>query len=179
MSIINKSSIPERSHSPSRSLIEKSNDDFQERIAFFQQIQIKSQYHQQNNLKKPNINIPKSPSTPSSLNNRTAASIFELKQQRLVAAADRKKRIITRIISIVGLLIILLCAGIVTLTLKMAPKIDELVRTRTGKNNLFYQISRMSTSFKTTTTTTTTTTIISNNFTINSTSIFKFPFRSR
>ncbi|CAF2605693.1 unnamed protein product [Rotaria sp. Silwood2] len=177
MSIVNKSSTPGRSHSPSRSLIEKINNDSQERVAFFQQIQIKPRYHhQQYSLKKPNINITNISSTSTPLNNRTPVNILQLKQQRLIAAADRKKRIITRIISIVGLLIILLCAGIVTLTLKMAPKIDELVRTRSGKHNILYHMPRMST--PPLTTTTTTTTIASNNFTINSTSIFKFPFRS-
>ncbi|CAF1173444.1 unnamed protein product [Rotaria sordida] len=177
MSIINKSNIPERSPSPSRTVIKNNNDNFQERIAFLQQRQINTRYHQQpyNSLKKPKINSANISSTSSIINNRTPVNLLELKQQRLIEAADRKKRIITRIISIVGVLIILLCAGIVTLTLKMSPKIDELVRTRSGQQNLFYHMSRVSTPL----TTTTITTITSNNLTINSTSIFKSPFRSR
>lgn len=82
---------------------------------------------------------------------RTPSNLLELKQQRLIAAADRKKRLIARIISIVGLLIILLCAAIVALTLKMAPKIDELVRTKTGGHSPVHIITR-----STTTTTTST-----------------------
>ena len=84
--------------------------------------------------------IPNSPMT-----DRSPSSLLELKQQRLIAAADRKKRLITRLITVVGLLIILLCAAIVTLTLKMAPKIDELVRTKTGAHPFAHLISRMST----------------------------------
>lgn len=76
---------------------------------------------------------------------RTPSNLLELKQQRLIAAADRKKRLIARIISIVGLLIILLCAAIVALTLKMAPKIDELVRTKTGGHSSVHIIARLST----------------------------------
>lgn len=76
---------------------------------------------------------------------RTPTNLLELKQQRLTEAADRKKRLITRLISVIGLLIILLCAIIVTLTLKMAPKIDELVRTKTGSNQAIHLISRLTT----------------------------------
>ena len=84
-------------------------------------------------------------SPAGSMTDRTPSSLLELKQQRLVAAADRKKRLITRLITIVGLLIILLCAAIVALTLKMAPKIDELVRTKSGAHPFAHLISRMST----------------------------------
>ena len=100
-------------------------------------------------------------SSPASLADRTPSNLLELKQQRLLEAADRKKRIITRIITVVGLLIILLCAAIVTFTLKMAPKIDELVRTKTGTHQLVQLMSRMTTPL-------TTMTIGLNNFTINS-----------
>jgi hypothetical protein len=85
------------------------------------------------------------------MTDRTPSSLLELKQQRLIAAADRKKRLVTRIITIVGLLIIVLCAAIVTLTLKMAPKIDELVRTKSGSQQFIHLISRMSTTSITTT----------------------------
>lgn len=81
---------------------------------------------------------------PRPISDRTPSTLSELKQQRLVAAADRKKRLVTRIITIVGLLMILLCAAIVALTLKMAPKIDELVRTKTGAH-VYVHFSRAST----------------------------------
>jgi low affinity Fe/Cu permease len=70
-------------------------------------------------------------------------SLSQLKQQRLIAAADRKKRLITRIVTIVGIVIMLLCAAIVALTLKMAPKIDELVRSKNGPNQYVQLISRL------------------------------------
>ena len=95
-----------------------------------------------------------------SITDRTPSTLLELKQQRLIAAADRKKRLVTRIITIVGLLMILLCAAIVTLTLKMAPKIDELVRTKTGAHSYIHLVSRS-------TTTTTTTTVPNNSSTHN------------
>ena len=86
---------------------------------------------------------------------RTPTNLLELKQQRLTEAADRKKRLITRLISVIGLLIILGCAIIVTLTLKMAPKIDELVRTKTGSHQAIHLASRSTTTTTTTTTATT------------------------
>jgi hypothetical protein len=112
-------------------------------------------------------------SSISSITDRTPSNLLELKRQRLVAAADRKKRLITRIITIVGLLIILLCAAIVTLTLKMAPKIDELVRSKAGVHPSVHLMSRMTTSLMTPI-------VTSNNFTTNiSRIIIKSTFRLR
>jgi hypothetical protein len=112
-------------------------------------------------------------SSISSMTDRTPSNLLELKRQRLVAAADRKKRLITRIITIVGLLIILLCAVIVTLTLKMAPKIDELVRSKAGVHPSVHLMSRMTTSLMTPI-------VTSNNFTTNTSRIIiKSTFRLR
>jgi hypothetical protein len=112
-------------------------------------------------------------SSISSITDRTPSNLLELKRQRLVAAADRKKRLITRIITIVGLLIILLCAAIVTLTLKMAPKIDELVRSKAGVHPSVHLMSRMTTSLMTPI-------VTSNNFTTNTSRIIiKSTFRLR
>lgn len=155
--------------------------------ALIQHLVVK-QPHQQRGSRRSNTNY-----TPSvgSVIDRTPSSLLELKQQRLLAAADRKKRIIARIISIVGLLIILLCAAIVTLTLKMAPKIDELVRTKAGPHQLIHFVSRMttptvvssSTTSLSSSTTTTAATMIStirqDNHTINGSVIEKSLFRTR
>ena len=116
-----------QSQLPSETLIENI-DDSQAHIALIQQ---------HSAVKTSSGSVPRTTRTPSNL--------LELKQQRLFAAAERRKRLIARIISIVGLLIILLCAAIVALTLKMAPKIDELVRTRTGGHSSIHLISRMTT----------------------------------
>ncbi|CAF2116537.1 unnamed protein product [Rotaria magnacalcarata] len=131
-------------------VIDNDNKNSEEHATFLQHLHIKprqdAHHHQQlYNLKKSNTYNKNSSSIPSAFVGQTAPNLLEIKQQRLLAAADRKKRIITRIISIVGLLIILLCIVIVTLTLKMAPTIDELVRTKTGKYNLMRQLSRVST----------------------------------
>ena len=162
-------------------------EDSQVHDAFIQHLVVK-QPHQQRGSRRSNTNY-----TPSvgSVIDRTPSSLLELKQQRLLAAADRKKRIIARIISIVGLLIILLCAAIVTLTLKMAPKIDELVRTKAGPYQFMHFGSRMptptvassSTTASITTTTTaaaaTISTIRQDNHTINGSVIEKSLFRTR
>jgi hypothetical protein len=138
-------------------LLDKSdNDVFQTRGSF---------------LTKPRANTMNA-SSLSSLTDRTPSNLLELKRQRLEAAADRKKRWITRVITIVGLLIIVLCAAIVTLTLKMAPKIDELVRSKAGVNPSINLMSRMTTSLMTPT-------ITSNNLTANTTHIIKSTFRLR
>jgi hypothetical protein len=154
MSIVNTSNIILKPRSTSKTLIENNNDDndSQERITFLQE-----------------LNINNTSSTPS-VSDRTPSNLLELKQQRLLAAADRKKRLITRIISVVGLLIILLCAIIVTLTLKMAPKIDELVRTKTGTHQSVHLRTRITTPLSTTI-------IELNNFTTNSSFIKKSIFR--
>jgi hypothetical protein len=133
MSIVNTSNILLQPRSTSKTLIENDDDDSQEHVIFLQELNIKPRHHMNNT------------SSPSSISDRIPSNLLELKQQRLLAAADRKKRIITRIISVVGLLIILLCAIIVTLTLKMAPKIDELVRTKTGTHQSVHFRSRMTT----------------------------------
>lgn len=166
MSNLNRSPVPESSNSPSKILFDNADGDSLERVTFLKQLQKKP--GTQNNLRQYNVTRPQtfnqnnSPLSRSPLMSRNPANFLEAKQQRLLAEADRKKRIIARIISIVGLLIILLCAVIVTLTLKMAPKIDELVRTKTGKHNLFYQVSRFHTPF-------TTSRMILNNSTMNNT----------
>jgi hypothetical protein len=139
---------------PTQSPLTKSTENIdKERVTFLPN-------HQQN-LKKASMNTIKNPSSTASMNDRTPSNLLELKQQRLLAAADRKKRLITRIITVVGVLIILLCAAIVTFTLKMAPKIDELVRTKTGTHQSVHIMSRMTTPL-------TTMTIVLNNFTTNS-----------
>jgi len=160
MSIVNTSNILLQPRSTSKTLIENNDDDndSQERVTFLQEFNVKPRYSHQH--------IMNNTSSPPSVSDRTPSNLLELKQQRLLAAADRKKRLITRIITVVGLLIILLCAVIVALTLKMAPKIDELVRTKTGMHPSVHLMSRM-------TTTTTTTMVISNNFTINNSSLTK------
>lgn len=116
------SARPAQSRSPSTAPAASSgNDDPQAHVSLLAQ----------KRDTRPSIgNIPTSRAASLSANDRLAPHLAGMKQQRLLAAADRKKRLITRLISIVGLLIILLCAGIVALTLKMAPKIDELVRTK-------------------------------------------------
>lgn len=140
------------------------DDDTQAQDAFLQHLVVKQPSYAPRYARKSNTNYTSSIGSVAA--DRTPSSLFELKQQRLLAAADRKKRIIARIVSIVGLLIILLCAAIVTLTLKMAPKIDELVRSKAGAHQLIHIVTRMSTSTmapsslstaSTTTTTTTTT----------------------
>jgi hypothetical protein len=139
---------------PTQSPLTKSTENIdKERVTFLPN-------HQQN-LKKASMNTIKNPSSTASMNDRTPSNLLELKQQRLLAAADRKKRLITRIITVVGVLIILLCAAIVTFTLKMAPKIDELVRTKTGTHQSVHIMSRMTTPL-------TTMTIVLNNFTTTS-----------
>jgi len=177
MSVVDTSPEPQQSHplsirNPPRQLIGTLDGDSQARDAFIQHLVVKHPNYQQRGHRKSNANL--SSSSVGSIADRTPSSLFELKQQRLLAAADRKKRIIARIVSIVGLLIILLCAAIVTLTLKMAPKIDELVRTKAGAHQLIHFVSRMSTP-----STTTTTTIRQYNYTVNGSVIEKSIFRTR
>lgn len=136
-------SYPLSSQKPSRQLAENLDDDPQARDAFLQHLVVKPLSHQNRNSRKSNTNYT---SSAGSIVDRLPSNLFELKQQRLLAAADRKKRIIARIVSVVGLLIILLCAAIVTFTLKMAPKIDELVRTKAGAHQLLHFSARMNTS---------------------------------
>ncbi|CAF0876690.1 unnamed protein product [Adineta steineri] len=178
MSDVDISPIPKQSHplakrSLSKPLAGTLDVDPQARDAFIQHLVVKPSYYQQRGSRKSNLNYT---SSIGSIVDRAPSSLFELKQQRLLAAADRKKRIIARIVSIVGLLIILLCAAIVTLTLKMAPKIDELVRTKAGAagaHQLIQFLSRVSTS------PTTTITIRQDNSTINGSTIEKSIFRTR
>ncbi|CAF2486461.1 unnamed protein product [Rotaria sp. Silwood2] len=178
----NYSPTPEQSYPLSirnspRHVTENFDDDSQAQDAFLQYLIIKQPNYQQQlqGSRKSNTNFTTS---IGSVIDRTPTNLFELKQQRLLAAADRKKRIIARIVSIVGLLIILLCAAIVTLTLKMAPKIDELVRTKVGAHQLVHIITRMNTSV-TRATTTTLTTIHQDNYTINESITEKLIFRTR
>ena len=111
-----------------------------------QSISSKSERASSNNIAFVRPSTASNPTAPLiSMPDRRAHTLLELKQQRLIAAADRKKRLITRIVTIVGLLIIVLCAAIVTLTLKMAPKIDELVRSKSGQYNYIPVFSRIST----------------------------------
>jgi hypothetical protein len=177
MSVVDTTPTPEQSHplstkTPSEKLIENVNDDSQARDAFLQHLLVKPPLYQHRGPKKSNANYS---SSIGSIVDRVPSTLFELKQQRLLAAADRKKRIIARIVSFVGLLIILLCAAIVTLTLRMAPKIDELVRTKAGAHQLIHLVSRITTSA----TTTMITTIRQNNYTINGSVIEKSIFRTR
>lgn len=79
------------------------------------------------------------------IHERNSSTLLEIKQRRSNAAADRKNRLITRLVTIVGLLIMILCAAIVALTLKMAPKIDELVRSKNGPYQYVSIISRTTT----------------------------------
>ncbi|CAF0798729.1 unnamed protein product [Rotaria sp. Silwood1] len=170
-------SYPLSIRNSSRQITENFDDDTEERDAFLQYLIVKQpnyQQHQQQTSRKSNTNFTTS---IGSIIDRTPTNLFELKQQRLLAAADRKKRIIARIVSIVGLLIILLCAAIVTLTLKMAPKIDELVRTKVGAHQLVHIITRMNTSVTTTTATLATTR--QDNYTINGSITEKFILRTR
>jgi hypothetical protein len=162
MSIVNTSAILAQPRLTSKILIENNDDDddSQEHVTFIQELNIKPRYKHQNSMNNT--------SSPSLISERTPSNLLELKQQRLLEAANRKKRLITRIISVVGLLIILLCAIIVTLTLKMAPKIDELVRSKSGTHQPVHLRSR----------TTTTPLIDLNNFTINSSFIAKSTFRT-
>lgn len=141
-------SRPSSSKSPNENVTNDESRQVNE--AFLHYLPVKQHYNNRYS-RKSNINYA---SSIISIADRTPSSLLELKQQRLIAAADRKKRIIARIVSIVGLLIILLCAAIVTLTLKMAPKIDELVRTKAGAHHLVHLVSRVTTSATTTTTTT-------------------------
>jgi hypothetical protein len=180
MSVVNTSPTLEQSHplstqKPLRSLIENIDDNSQAHDTFLQHLMVKPIHYQHRTARKSNTNYA---SSVGSIVDRAPSSLFELKQQRLLAAADRKKRIIARIVSVVGLLIILLCAAIVTLTLKMAPKIDELVRTRAGAHQLIHLVSRINTP-PTTTTTTTITTLRQDNYTINGSIIEKSIFRTR
>ena len=176
MSVVDISPLPIQSRplsikKPSRQLTENLNDDSQARDAFLQHIVLKPPQQQHRSSRKSNTNYA---SSIGSIVDRVPSTLFELKQQRLLAAADRKKRIIARIVSIVGLLIILLCAAIVTFTLKMAPKIDELVRNKAGAHHLVNLISRTNTG-----TSTITTTIRSNNYTLNEYFTTKSIFRTR
>lgn len=67
--------------------------------------------------------------------------------------SERRKKFITRIITVVAIFLLVVCILLVTLTLRLAHKIDELVRLKQlmPKPNTFLLLS-------TTTTTTTTTT---------------------
>jgi len=164
MSVIKTSTSTAQPRSPSGTMIEKTDDDSQACATLLQQVHIKPPSQ--------TMKITMSASSTSSMADRTPSNLLELKRQRLVAAADRKKRLITRIITIVGLLIILLCAAIVTLTLKMAPKIDELVRSKAGIHPSIHLMSRMTTPLMTTT-------LSSNNFTANTSLIMKSTIRTR
>ena len=182
MSVVDTLRTPEKSHPlsahklPTREFPENLDDDSQARDAFLQHLAVKPPpLHQSRNSKKSNTNYT---SSVGSIVDRVPSSLFELKQQRLLAAADRKKRIIARIVSVVGLLIILLCAAIVTLTLKMAPKIDELVRTKGGAHQLLHIGTRISTP-TTIPSTTTITTIRHENSTFNGSVIEKSTVRTR
>lgn len=175
MSVVDTKPTPEQSHplsirNPSPQLNEIIDEDSPAHDAFLQHLVIKPAHYQQRNSRKSNTNYA---SSIGSIADRVPSTFFELKQQRLLAAADRKKRIISRIVTIVGLLIILLCVAIVTLTLKMAPKIDELVRTKAGAHQLIHLVSRMNT-----TSTTTTPIIRQDNYTINGSIIEKSIFRT-
>ena len=179
MSGVDTTRTPEKSHplsdqKASRPVTENLDDDSQARDAFLQHLLINPVPHQYRSSKKTNTNYA---SSVGSIVDRVPSSLFELKQQRLLAAADRKKRIIARIVSVVGLLIILLCAAIVTLTLKMAPKIDELVRTKAGAHQLMYLSSRMNT--PTTISSTTINTFRQENNTNNASLIDRSIFRTR
>ncbi|UJR25982.1 hypothetical protein I4U23_007330 [Adineta vaga] len=191
MSDVDTSPIPNPSHplsikNSSRQLTDTLEKDSQVHDAFIQHLVVKQTHYQQRGAKRSNTNYT---SSVGSIVDRTPSSLLELKQQRLLAAADRKKRIIARIVSIVGLLIILLCAAIVTLTLKMAPKIDELVRTKAGPHQLIHFVSRMTTPTviasssvppsTTTITATTISTIRQDNHTINGSVIEKSLFQTR
>ncbi|CAF3771487.1 unnamed protein product [Rotaria socialis] len=180
MSNASRSLASSESKSLPKIVIDNDNKNSEENANFLQHLDTKSRHHahhhqhqqQLYNLKKSNIYNKNNSSIPSTFSEQTAPNLLEIKQQRLLAAADRKKRIITRIISIVGLLIILLCVVIVTFTLKMAPKIDELVRTKTGKYNLMHQLSRVSTPLAPLT-------MELNSSIANNSSMLKFPVRTR
>jgi hypothetical protein len=180
MSVVDTSPTPQQSHplsiNPTQQLIENVNEDAQAHTAFLQHLVVKPAHYQHRSSRKSTNYTP----SVGSIVDRVPSSLFELKQQRLLAAADRKKRIIARIVSVVGLLIILLCAAIVTLTLKMAPKIDELVRSKAGAHQLIHLVSRMNTP---STVTTSTTTIRQDNYnytyTINDSVTEKSIFRTR
>ncbi|CAF3327652.1 unnamed protein product [Rotaria socialis] len=153
MSTINISPTPDQSHplsftNSSRQSADNDKRDSQANDAFLQYLFIKNPINQQRNFRQSNTNFATS---IGSIVDRAPSNLFELKQQRILAAADRKKRIIARIVSIVGLFIIILCAAIVTLTLKMAPKIDELVRNKVGAHQSMHIVSRMDTPPRTTT----------------------------
>jgi len=178
MSVADTIPIPEQSHplatrNQSRSLGENIDKDSHAHDAVLQHLVVKPANYQYRSSKKSHTNYT---SSVGSVVDRVPSTLFELKQQRLLAAADRKKRIIARIVSVVGLLIILLCAIIVTLTLKMAPKIDELVRTKAGAHQLVHLVSRMNTPA---TTTIPITTIRQDNYTINGSVTEKSIFRTR
>lgn len=164
-------SIQKTTRSP---LTDNLDEDSQAPDAFLQHLLINPNPQQYRHLNKSTTNYT---SSVGSIVERVPSSLLELKQQRLLAAADRKKRIITRIISIVGLLIILLCAAIVTLTLKMAPKIDELVRTKAGAYQLAYLSTRINT--PTTLPSTTPSTFRPDNATHNASLIDRSIFRTR
>ena len=146
-------------------LLKNDDDDSKECVTFLQQTHVKREHrHQQSNRNTVAANnIP----LLASITDRTPGNSLELKQKRPLTAADRRKRTIAHMITVIGILIVFLCAAIVALTLKMAPKIDELVRTKTGKRQ-FTHMFRM----------TTTTTAEFNNFTTNNTSTVKFPFHT-
>ena len=138
----------------SQRLLENSDTPYQEHVDFLRQNPAKPRQSQQHERGMKKLAASSSPanqtSSMGSMSDRTPSSLFEMKQQRLVAAADRKKRLITRLVTIIGLLILLLCAIIVALTLKMAPQIDELVRTKTGAHQFVHVVSRPSSSLPTT-----------------------------
>jgi preprotein translocase subunit SecG len=75
--------------------------------------------------------------------------------------SERRKKFLSRIITIVAIFLLVVCILLVTLTLRLAHKIDELVRLKQlmPKPNTFLLVS------SSTTTTTTTTTATTDNFT--------------
>jgi preprotein translocase subunit SecG len=76
--------------------------------------------------------------------------------------SERRKKFLSRIITVVAIFLLVVCILLVTLTLRLAHKIDELVRLKQlmPKPNTFLLVSSSST---TTTTTTTATTAAINN----------------
>lgn len=70
--------------------------------------------------------------------------------------SERRKKFLSRIITIVAIFLLVVCILLVTLTLRLAHKIDELVRLKQlmPKPNTFLLISSTSTSTSTPTTTT-------------------------
>lgn len=83
----------------------------------------------------------------------SSSQIHSYRYQINSSISERRKKFLSRIITIVALFLLIVCIFLVTLTLRLAHKIDELVRLKQlmPKPNTFFLLSTTTTSTTTTT----------------------------